>query len=62
MMNFIKILLQFGSCQIHFMKIQFSFTILRKIAENSVHYSQNFNIPLLKNIINIVKFYIPFVT
>ena len=40
MINFIKIPLQFGSFKIHFMKIQLSFIILRKISENSVHFSQ----------------------
>ena len=40
MINFIKILLQFGSFKIHFMKIQLSLIILRKISENSVHFSQ----------------------
>ena len=40
MKNFIKILLQFGSFKIHFMKIQFSFIILRIILENSVKFSQ----------------------
>ena len=32
--NFIKILLQFVSFKIHFMEIQLSFIILRKISEN----------------------------
>ena len=36
MINFIKILLQFGSFKIQFMKIELNF-ILRKISENSVH-------------------------
>ena len=40
MINFIIIPLQFGSFQIHFMKIQLSFSILRKISENSVYFSQ----------------------
>ena len=40
MINFIKILLQLGSFKIPFMKIQFSFIILRKVSENSVHFSQ----------------------
>ena len=52
MINFIKILLQFGGLKIHFMKIQLSIIILRKISENSIHFG-NFKIPLLKNIINI---------
>ena len=40
MINFFKILIQFGSFKIHLMKIQLSFMILRKISENSVHFSQ----------------------
>ena len=40
MINLIEILLQFGRLEIHFMKIQVSFIILRKIPENSVHCSQ----------------------
>ena len=40
MINFIKILLQFGSFKIHLMKIHLSFITLRKISENSVHFSQ----------------------
>ena len=35
-----KILLLFVSFRIDFMKIQLSFIILRKISENSVHFSQ----------------------
>ena len=38
--NFIKILLQFDSLKTHFMKIQLSFIILRKISEKTVHFSQ----------------------
>ena len=38
-MKCIKILLQFGSFKIHFMKIQFSFIILGKISENPVQFS-----------------------
>ena len=40
MINYIKNLLQFGSFKIHSNKIQLSFMILRKISENSVHFSQ----------------------
>ena len=40
MKNFIKILLQIGAFKIHFMKIQLSFMILRRISENSVYFSQ----------------------
>ena len=40
MINFIKILLQFGSFEMHFMKIKLSFFNIRKIAENLVHFSQ----------------------
>ena len=50
--NFITVLLRFGTFKIHFMNIQLSFIILRKLFENSVHSSQNFKIPLLKNIVN----------
>ena len=57
MINFIQILLQFDSFKIYFMKIQLRFIILRKISENSEHFSR-----LLKNIINVVKFYVTFVT
>ena len=39
-----KILLQFGSFRIYFMKIQSSFIILRKFSENSVHFSQFYDI------------------
>ena len=38
--NFIKILLQFGNFKIHFTEVQLSFIMLRKIPENSVHFSQ----------------------
>ena len=38
--NFRRILLQFGIFKIHFMKMQLSFIILRKILENSAHFSQ----------------------
>ena len=38
--NFIKILSQSGSFKTHFMKTQLRFIILRKISENSVHFSQ----------------------
>ena len=38
MINFIKILLQFGSFKIHFMKNQLFFILLGKISENSVHF------------------------
>ena len=48
MINFIKIRLQFGIFKIHYTKIQYIF--------------HNFKIALLKNIINIVKFYVTFVT
>ena len=37
---FRKILLQLGSFYMHFMEIQLSFIILRKISENSVYFSQ----------------------
>ena len=40
MINFIQILLQFGSFKIHIMKIQFSFIILGKMSEISVHFLQ----------------------
>ena len=40
MINFIKNLLQFGSFKIHFIKIQLSFVISRKISQNSVNFSQ----------------------
>ena len=40
MINFIIILLQFGSFKIHLMKIQLSFIILRKLLENLVHFLQ----------------------
>ena len=40
MINYKKILLQFGSFKIHFVKIQLSFIILRKISENPVQFSQ----------------------
>ena len=40
MINYMKILLQFGSFKIHFMKIQLGFITLLKISENSVHFSQ----------------------
>ena len=39
-MMFYKNLLQFGSFKIYLMKIQLNFIILRKIAENSVQFSQ----------------------
>ena len=42
--NFIIILLQFGSFKIHVMKIQLSFIILRKISEISGNF-HNFKIP-----------------
>ena len=35
-----KILLQFPNFKIHSTKIHFSFIILRKISENSIHFSQ----------------------
>ena len=35
-----KILLQFGSFKIYFMKIQLNFMISIQISENSVHFSQ----------------------
>ena len=38
MINFITVLLQFGSFKIHFMKIQLSSMILRKFFGNSVHF------------------------
>ena len=60
MINFIKILVQFASFDIHFMKIQLSFIILRKNPVNQYIF-RNFKIPLLKNMINIVKFYATFV-
>ena len=41
MINFIKILLRFGSFKINFMKIHLKFMILRKISENSAHFSQS---------------------
>ena len=53
--NFITVLLQFGCFKIHFMKIQLSFIILRNFFENFVHFSQNFKIPLLKNIVNLLN-------
>ena len=40
MIDFIKFLLQFSSFEVHSMKIQASFIILRKMSENSVHFSQ----------------------
>ena len=40
MINLIKISLEFGSFKIKFMKIHLSFIILRKISENTVHFSQ----------------------
>ena len=40
MINLIKILLQFGSFKIHLMKIQLIIIMLRKLLENSVHFSQ----------------------
>ena len=40
MMNFKKIVLQFGSFKIHFMKIQLSFIILKDNSVNSVYFSQ----------------------
>ena len=39
MINFIKILLEFGNFKLHSMSIQLSFIILIKISENSVHFS-----------------------
>ena len=39
MINFIKILLQFGDFG-HFMNFQLSFITLRKVSENSVHFSK----------------------
>ena len=33
-------MLQFGSFKIHFMNIQLSFIILKKISENLVHFSE----------------------
>ena len=57
MINLIKILLHFGSFKIHLMKIQLSFIISRKIQ----YIFRTFKIPLLKKIINIVKFYVTFV-
>ena len=41
MINFIKILLQIDRFVINIMKIELSFIILRKISENSVHFSQS---------------------
>ena len=40
MMNFIKILLQFGIFKLNFMKIHSSFVILSKISENSIQLLQ----------------------
>ena len=40
MINFIKILLQFGSFKIHFIKNQLFFILLRKISEITVHSPQ----------------------
>ena len=40
MMSFIKILLQFGSFKINFMKNQLSFIILKKNSENTVQFSK----------------------
>ena len=40
MINFIRILLQFGTFKIYFMKIHLSFITLRKFSENSVHFLQ----------------------
>ena len=57
MINFTKILLQFGSFKIHFMKIHLSFIILRKTSKIQYIF-RNFKIPILKNIINIVKYYV----
>ena len=61
MITYIKILLQFGSFDINFIEIQLSFIILKKVSEISVHF-RNFKIPLHKNIINILKFYVSFAT
>ena len=62
MMNCKQILLQFGSFEIHFIKIELSFMILRKISKNLVHFSQFRDISTRKNIMNIVKLYDTFVT
>ena len=40
MMNFSKILFRFGIFKTHFMKIQLSFIIFRKVLQNSVYFSQ----------------------
>ena len=40
MMNFIKILLQFGNFKINLMEIQLIFVILGKISENPVQCTQ----------------------
>ena len=40
MINFIKILLQFNSFKKHSIKTQLNFIILRKILDNSIHFSQ----------------------
>ena len=39
MINFIKVLLQFGNFKIHFMEIQSRFIISRQSLENLVHFS-----------------------
>ena len=61
MINIIKILSTFGNFKMHFMKIHLSFIILRKISENSVHFSQ-FKDTFTLKILNVVKFYITFLT
>ena len=61
MMTFNKILLQFGNFEINFVKIQLSFIILKK--NQKIQYIfNNIKIPLLKNILNFVQFYVTFVT
>ena len=57
MINFMDVLLQFGSFDIHFMKIQLNFILLIKVSENSVHFSQFQDTFTQKHHI-IVKFYV----
>ena len=49
-----------SSFKMNFMRIQLSIIILRKMLEILVYFC-NFKIPILKNIINIVKFEATFV-
>ena len=57
MINFMEVLLQFGSFEIHFMNIQLSFILSIEVSENSVHFSHFEDTFTQKHHI-IVKFYV----